>query len=85
LDDIKYETKEKLNKEEKDINLFKERVLKNVNQKNMDEIKDLIYYLYFLIRFFVSSQEFHYYFFRNIIYEYIKANSNNAIIKFTYI
>ena len=42
MDDINYETKEKLNKEEKDINLFKERVLKNVNQKNMDEIKDLM-------------------------------------------
>ena len=43
LDDIKYETKERLNKEEKEINLFKERVLKDVNEinQNMDEIKDL--------------------------------------------
>lgn len=49
MDDIKYETKEKLNKEEKDINLFKERVLKNVNQKNMDEIKDLKLWSYFFI------------------------------------
>jgi hypothetical protein len=43
LDDIKYETKERLNKEQKEINIFKERVLKDVNEinQNMDEIKDL--------------------------------------------
>lgn len=43
LDDIKYETKEKLNKDEKEINIFKERVLKDVDEinKNMDEINCL--------------------------------------------
>ena len=43
LDDIKYEAKERLNKEEKEINLFKERVLKDVNEinQNMDEINYL--------------------------------------------
>jgi hypothetical protein len=43
LDDIKYETKERLNKEQKEINIFQERVLKDVNEinQNMDEIKDL--------------------------------------------
>ena len=43
LDDIKYEAKEKLNKDEKEINIFKERVLKDVDEinKNMDEINYL--------------------------------------------
>ena len=43
LDDIKYEAKEKLNKDEKEINIFKERVLKDVDEinKNMDEINCL--------------------------------------------
>ena len=43
LDDIKYETKERLNKEEKEINIFKEKVLKDINEinQNMDEINDL--------------------------------------------
>ena len=43
LDDIKYEAKEKLNKDEKEINIFKERVLKDVGEinENMDEINYL--------------------------------------------
>ena len=43
LDDIKFETKERLNKEEKEINIFKEQVLKDIKEinQNMDEINDL--------------------------------------------
>ena len=43
LSDIKYETNEKLKKEEKEINIFKEKVLKDVDEikKNMDDINEL--------------------------------------------